>query len=50
MNGHSGSGFSGFFLRRKAHIDKIVEGREAAAEAIYYYMDYSREAFERKYS
>lgn len=45
-----GSGFFGFFLGRKAHIDKIVEEREAAVEAVYYYLDYSREAFERKYS
>ena len=39
-----------FFFRRKIHISKIVVGPEAAAEAVYYYIDYSREEFELKYS
>jgi len=43
------AGFLGLFSRRKAHIDKIVAGREAAAAAVYCYMDHPREAFERKY-
>ena len=43
------AGFLGLFFRRKAHIDKIVAGRDAAATAVYYYMDYPRETFERKY-
>ena len=42
-------GFLGIFTRRKDHVEKIVTGHEAAAEAIYYYMDYSREAFESRY-
>jgi hypothetical protein len=44
------SGLLGFFSLRKAHIDKIVTGRDAAIEVVHYYMDNSREAFESKYS
>jgi hypothetical protein len=44
------SGFLGFFTRQKAHIEKIVKGREAAIEVVHYYMDKSREAFESKYN
>jgi hypothetical protein len=40
----------GIFSRRKGHIEKIVIGREAAAEVACYFMEYSREAFELKYS
>ncbi len=31
-------------------MEKVLVGREAAAEAVNFYIDYSREAFERKYS
>jgi hypothetical protein len=48
--GGGSSGLLGFFSMRKTHIDKIVAGRETAAEAVFYYMDHSREAFERKYT
>lgn len=48
--GGGSSGLIGFFLKRKAHIEKIVAGREEAVEAVYYYMDHSREAFERQYT
>ena len=44
------SGLMGFFQKKKSNIDKIVVGRDAAIEAVSYYMDYSREAFEQKYS
>lgn len=43
------SGLLSFFSWGKANLDKIVIGRDAAIEAVYYYMDYSREAFEQKY-
>lgn len=48
--GGGSSGLLGFFSRRQTHIDKIVAGREAAAEAVFYYMDHSRDAFERHYA
>jgi hypothetical protein len=44
------SGILGFFSKRKNHIDRIIMGRLAAAEAVYYYIDHSREEFERRYS
>ncbi len=47
---NTGSGFLGLLSKKKAHIEKVVVGREAAAEAANCYMDFSREAFERKYS
>jgi hypothetical protein len=43
-------GFLGLFSKAKSHIDLIVSGREKAIEAVLYYMNYSREAFEQKYS
>jgi hypothetical protein len=36
-------------LRVKRHIDRVVIGREAAYQAMLYWMDNSREAFEQKY-
>ena len=48
--GNTNAGFLGLFSRAKRHIDMIVTGREKAIEAVWYYMDYSREAFEQKYS
>ena len=47
---NTNSGFLGFFQKKKSHIDRIVSGRESAIEAASYYMDYSRAAFEQKYS
>ena len=44
------TGFASFFSRRKTHIDNIINGRAAAADVVYSYMDYSREEFEHKYS
>ncbi len=44
------SGLLGFLFKRKTHIDKVVSGRDTAAEAALYYMEYSREAFERRYT
>ncbi|MDR7134081.1 hypothetical protein J2X06_001265 [Lysobacter niastensis] len=38
------------WLTRKQHIEKIVNGQAQAIEAALYYMDFSRDAFERKYS
>ena len=38
------------WLARKPHIQKIVAGQAQAIEAAFYYMDSSRDAFERKYS
>ncbi|MDR2240788.1 MAG: hypothetical protein LBE33_10125 [Zoogloeaceae bacterium] len=43
-------GFLGLFSGRGAHIEKIVVGTSAAADAAYYYMDHSREEFETEYS
>jgi hypothetical protein len=43
-------GLGSFFSRRKTHIDTIVDGREAAADVVDNYMNFSREEFERKYS
>jgi len=48
--GNTNTGFLGFFSKAKRHIDTTVTGREKAVEAVLYYMDYSREAFEQKYS
>jgi hypothetical protein len=42
-------GFAARFLRRKAHIEKIVGGRDLAIAATYDYFESSREEFERKY-
>ena len=36
--------------RVKRHIEKVVIGREAAHEAVLFYMDDSREAFEARYT
>jgi hypothetical protein len=36
-------------FRVKIHIDRVVIGREAALQAMLYWMDNSREAFEQKY-
>ena len=33
----------------KSRIDKVVHGHARAVEAVWFYMDHSREAFERKY-
>ena len=44
------SGLLGLFQKKKSNIDKIVVGLDAAVEAVSYYMDYSREAFEQKYT
>jgi hypothetical protein len=42
-------GFVARFLRSKAHIEKIVSGRDLAVAAAYDYIECSREEFERKY-
>ncbi len=47
---NTSSGLLGVFSKKKAHIEKLVSGREAAVGAVSYYMDYSRGAFEREYS
>jgi len=47
---NTSAGFLGSFSKTNSNIDKIVAGREKAVEAVLYYMDYSREAFEQKYS
>jgi hypothetical protein len=44
------TGLSSLFSKTKNKIDKVVIGQEKATEAVLYYMDYSREAFEQKYS
>lgn len=44
-----GRGILGWFSRKR-HIQKTVSGRASAIEAALYYMDFSRDAFERKYS
>jgi hypothetical protein len=44
------SGLLGFLFKRKSHIDKVLSGRDTAAEAAFYYMEYPREAFERRYT
>jgi hypothetical protein len=42
-------GFVARFLQKKAHIEKIVDGRDLAVAAAYDYFESSREEFERKY-
>jgi hypothetical protein len=44
------AGFLRLFSKANRHIEKVVTGRGKAVEAVLYYMDYSREAFEQKYS
>ena len=45
----SGGGLLARFFS-SGHIEKVVRSRAEAVEAALYYMDSSREAFERKYS
>jgi hypothetical protein len=49
ITANASSGFLGFFAKSKRHIDSIVTSREQAVEAVFYYMDHSRKAFEQKY-
>jgi hypothetical protein len=47
---NSASSFFGRLFQKRGNIYKVVTGRERAIESVLFYMDYSREAFERKYS